>query len=155
VNGDTTAGTENLYLHGMGGVKTEIRFPGLNDWSSETNRVINEARLIIDLDEFYDEDYAPSTSLILFKNTSEGNFDFLDDQLQGELYFNGKYDDAANGYFFRISLHLQSLMAGEPDLGVALFSNAKSVKATELKLHGTNPQNPNRLRLQISYTDID
>jgi hypothetical protein len=155
IDGDTTSGTENLYLHGMGGVKTEIRFTGLNDWASETNRIINEARLIIDLEEMYDEDYEPSTSLILFQKTATGSFDFLDDQLQGELYFNGKYDNAANGYFFRISLHLQSLMAGQPDLGVALFSNAKSVKATELKLHGTNPQNPNRLRLQITYTDIE
>jgi hypothetical protein len=155
IDGDTTAGTENLYLHGMGGVKTEIRFPGLTEWSEETNRIINEARLIIDLDEDYDEDFEPSTSLILFQNTAEGSFDFLDDQFQGEVYFNGKYDDASNGYFFRISLHMQSLLAGLPDRGLALFSNAKSVKATELKLNGTNPQNPNRLRLQITYTDIE
>lgn len=157
VNGDTTKGTEFLYLQGTGGVKTDIWFPGLQEWANlETNRIINEARLIVNLAEEYDEDQVPaSTSLILFKNTAEGGFDFIPDQLQGEVYFNGKYNEADNSYFFRLSMHLQGLLLGEDDYGLGMFPNAKSIKATEMKIFGLDPSNTRRLQLQLTYTDIE
>ncbi len=155
LNGDTTLGSENLYLQGNGGVKTNIYFPGLTEWANESTRIINEAKLIINLAEEYDEGREPATSLILFKNTSDQSFDFVPDQLEGENYFGGKYDEESNAYFFRISMHIQKLLAGEEDLGLGLFPTAKSVKATEMKLFGTNPQIPRRFQLQITYTEIE
>ena len=156
LNGDSTLGSDNLFLQGLGGVKTNIRFPGVVDWANSAERVINEAKLIINLAEEYDEENEPpSTSLILFKYTAEGSFDFVPDQLQGENYFNGLYNESSNSYFFRISLHLQDLLAGEADLGLGLFTNAKSIKSTEMILHGTNLQDPYRFHLQITYTDTE
>lgn len=156
VNGDTSKGNEFLYLQGTGGVKTDIWFPGLQDWADDNERIINEARLIVNLAEEYDEDdNPPSTSLILFQNTATGSFDFIDDQLQGENYFNGKYDAVNNSYFFRLSMHLQGLLLGKEDYGVGMFPNAKSIKATQMKIHGLDPANPKRLQLQVSYTDIE
>jgi len=156
LNGDSTLGSEYLFLQGAGGVKTNIRFPGVIDWAESDKRVINEAKLIINLAEEYDEENEPpSTSLILFQNTETGSFNFVRDQLQGESYFNGNYNESANSYFFRISLHLQDLLANKQDLGLGLFTNAKSIKSTEMILHGTNLQNPRRFYLQVTYTDAE
>ena len=155
LNGDTTLGAEKLYLQGNGGVKTDIFLPGVIDWANANQKVINEAKLIINLAQEYDEDHIPSTSLILFKNTEDGSFDFVPDQLEGENYFGGAYNEASNSYFFRISMHLQDLLAGEKDLGLGLFPTAKSIKATQMELFGTNLSEPRRMQLQVIYTDIE
>ena len=155
LNGDTTLGADKLYLQGNGGVKTDIFLPGVIDWANTNQKVINEAKLIINISQEYDEDYIPSTSLILFKNTEDGSFDFVPDQLEGENYFGGAYNEASNSYFFRISMHLQDLLAGEKDLGLGLFPTAKSIKATEMELFGTNLSEPRRMQLQVIYTDIE
>ena len=155
VNGDTSLGSEKLYLQGNGGVKTNIFFPNLTEWADSKTRIINEAKLIINLAEEYDEDYPVSTSLILFKNTAEGSFDFVPDELEGENYFNGDYNESTNSYFFRISIHLQDLLSGEKDLGLGLFPTAKSIMSTEMVIHGTNLENPRRFQLQVTYTDIE
>lgn len=160
VNGDTSKGEEYLYLQGTGGVKTNIWFPGVKEWGAlANNRIINEAKLIINLAEEYDMDEVPpSTSLILFQYTPDSaysDFNFVVDQLQGEAYFNGKYSESTNSYFFRISMHLQGLLLDEEDYGLGMFPNAKSVKATQMKIHGTDPASPNRLQLHVTYTDIE
>ncbi len=155
LNGDTALGTQDLYLQGTGGVKTNIYFPGLLEWANASERIINEAKLVINVAEEYDEHREPSSSLILFKNTATQSFDFVPDQLEGENYFGGSYDKESNSYFFRVSMHIQNLLAGEKDLGLGLFPTAKSIKATEMRLHGTGPQDPRRFMLQITYTDIE
>lgn len=156
INGDTTKGEEFLYLQGTGGVKTHIWYPGVVEWLEQKGRVINEAKLYVNLAEEYDPETHPtSTSLIVFKNTAEGGFNFIPDQLQGEAYFNGKYNAESNNYFFRTSLHLQDLLLGEPDYGLGMFPNAKSVKATQMKIHGYDPTLPNSFHLQVIYTDIE
>ncbi len=154
LNGDTTLGTEKLYLQAMGGVKTNLRFPGLQSWLDSTNRIINEAKLIINLTDDNTE-YPPSTSLILFKYKEDGGFDFLPDQVQGDNYFDGDYDEETNSYQFRISLHAQDLILGEPDHGLGLFTNAKSIRGTEMILHGTDSNNPERIQLRITYSDAN
>lgn len=155
LNADTTRGQENLYLQGTGGIKSLIRLPGVVDWMDGSVRVINEAKLIVSLAEEYTEDYPPATSLILLKNTETGGFDFVADQLEGENYFGGYYNEVSNAYEFRITRHLQQLIAGEKDLGLSLFPTAKSIKPTEMILTGTNPQNPRRFQLQVTYTEIE
>jgi hypothetical protein len=155
LNGDTTLGTDNLFLHCMGGVKTNIWFPEILEWAGASTRVINQAKLIIPLAEEYAEGYEPSTSLILFKNLSNGGFDFVPDFLQSETYFDGTYDEGSNSYSFRISLHIQDLLKGDPDYGLGLFPNAKSIRATGMKVKGTDMMNPDRFRLEITYTEVD
>lgn len=155
INGDTSRGTEKLYLQGLAGVKTKIRFPGVAEWAESSTKVINEAKLVINLAENYDDDHAPATSLILLKNTEQGTFVFLPDQLEGEGYFGGVYDKGDNSYAFRISMHLQKLLTGEKDYGVTLFPTAKSIKATEMIFNGTNLEIPRRFQLQVTYTEVD
>lgn len=159
--GDSIPGTDKLFLQCLGGVKTEIQFPGLEDWADGKTRVINEAKLILTSTGDYLPDYPPSPKLVMFKNIDDDGdgitdgFDFIRDQMQGEAYFGGKLDESTNTYFFRLSLHVHDILAGEVDLGLALYPNAKSVRAYETKFFGMNPNNPGQIKLNIIYTEIE
>jgi len=159
-NDSTIEGSDRLFLQGLAGVKSEISFPGIKNWVDSGNIVINEAKLILSVED-YEPEYSPSSSLVMFKNIdSDSNmvadgYDFMRDQLQGDSYFGGQYNESAQTYTYRISLHMQDLLAGEVDLGVALFPTAKAVKANEIKLFGTNPSIPGRLKLNIIYTKVE
>jgi hypothetical protein len=156
LNADSTiSGNEYLYLQCLGGVNSILKFPGLTGWNDNSIRVINEAMLEFTLEENVFPEYPPSSSLILFKYKEDGSIDFLRDQLQGDAYFGGKLNESSSTYSFRISLHVQDLLAGEVDLGLGLFPNAKSVRANEMKLFGMNPVNPGSVKLKIIYTQIE
>ncbi|MEZ5083036.1 MAG: DUF4270 domain-containing protein [Bacteroidales bacterium] len=150
--GDTNLGMEKLFVQGMGGVRTVIKFPGLTEWLDSGSVVINEAKLVMTSMD-YTEENDPSLSMLLF-NTNE-NGDFLvtvDQSTQGDDYFGGVYDEGSQSYYFRISLHLQDLMSGEPDYGLSLFSNGKSIWANETVLYGTQAGGPQKFRLYIIYS---
>lgn len=161
INADSTIlGDERLFLQCLAGVNTELKFPGIASWSDSGIRVINEAKLIFTVDDYLPE-YTPSTSMVMFKNMDTDDdgiadgFDFMRDQLQGEAYFGGRFDEGSKTYTYRLTLHMQDLIAGEIDLGVALFPTAKSVKANEMKLFGINPINQEKVKLQIIYTEVE
>ncbi len=160
-NDSTISGNNRLFLQCLGGVKTEISFPGIKSWADSGTIAINEAKLILTVDDYLPE-YQPSSSLVMFKNidgddedTLADSFDFMRDQLQGDAYFGGRYHESSKTYTYRLSLHMQDLLAGEVDLGVALFPTAKAVKANEIKIFGTGPAIPGRLKLNIIYTKIE
>lgn len=152
INGDTTLGSEDLFLQCLSGVKTTIFFPDLEEWSANESRVINLAKLVFPIHE-NDDGYSVSTQLLLFQNQKDGPFITLRDYAQGASYFDGKLNDGMQTYSFRISLYIQDLISGEPDNGLVLFPNAKAVKATEIHLYGSNPLNSRKVQLQITFTD--
>jgi hypothetical protein len=157
LNADSTiSGSENLYLQCLGGVSTFIKFPGLTGWNDNSIKVINEAMLEFTLEENLLTDfYPPSSKLVMFKYKEDGSIDFIRDQLQGEAYFGGNLNESSHTYSFRISLYVQDLLAGEADLGLGLFPNAKSVRANEMKLFGMNQVSPGSVKLKIKYTEIE
>ncbi|MCF8369186.1 MAG: DUF4270 domain-containing protein [Bacteroidales bacterium] len=149
---DTSYGNQKLYLQGMAGVRTVIKFPDISSWIDSGNVVINEAKLIISGFDF-EEGSEPPTKLLLFKILGDGLFDFTPDQAtQGEVYFGGGLVESSNSYTFRISLYLQDLLAGEEDLGLGLYPTAKSIKANELIFKGAGIDDPGRFRLNIIYS---
>ncbi len=154
VNKDTTLGTTNLYLQGLGGVQTYLRFPGLEAMTSEGNRVINEARLIFH-SEAYDEIYPPPSTLYLFKFNEEGELRTMIDQNEGENYFGGNFKSDTRTYWFRITMEAQKILNGDPRYGFVIYPAAKSVRPHELVMPGTNPDNSGYFHLEVIYTDPD
>ena len=152
---DTTLGAEKLFVQGLGGVRTVVKFPGVTEWLDSGIVVINEAKLIMtNMD--YTEENEPPTSMLLFNTTDDGTFVFtIDQRKQGDDYFGGLYDEGSQSYFFRISLHLQDLMAGETDLGLSLFPNGKSIWANETTLYGTQAGGSQKFRLNIIYSKVN
>ena len=151
-NGDTTLGSEQLFLQCLGGVQTTVFFPDIKDWANTDGRLINQAKLVIPIYE-PNENYPESKQLLLFEKQADGSILPMRDNAQGENYFDGKYNEDAQSYTFRISLYIQDLISGEPDNGLSLFPNAKSVKGTQIHLYGSNPLNLKKMQLQLIFTD--
>jgi hypothetical protein len=151
---DTLLGSQKLYVQAMGGVKTRLRFPSLHEMFGDRKVVINNARLVLPLspDEWSG---TPPSSLLLYRITSSGGIDVLDDQREGDVYFGGTYNSSRQSYSFRISLYVQSLLAGEPDYGLSLMMTSKAVRADGITLAGTSSSNPDPVRLELVYTYVD
>ena len=155
INHEESLGEEKLFIQGLGGVRTVVKFPGITQWLDSGNVVINEAKLIL-TNMNYTEENEPPTSMLLFNTTENGNYVFTRDQKkQGDDYYGGLYDEGSQSYFFRISLHIQDLMAGETDYGLSLFPNGKSIWANETTLYGTQAGGSQKFRLNIIYSKVN
>ncbi len=157
VNGDTTKGEEKIYLQSMAGVQTEVWFPGLADWAGQGNIAINQAKLIIPDMVATDEESLIPERLVLFQYKEDGSLGFIVDQLEGDIYFGGTYNEGFNDYFFRLSRYAQSLVNGDPDYGIVIHPSGKSIKSEEVVIYGTNPSSPQskRMKLEIIYTIVE
>lgn len=156
INGDTTKGTENLYLQGLGGLETKFSLPSLSGWVGTGKYAINEAKLVIPVIEPVEE-LPPAEQLILFKYDEYGDIQFTDDQYEGDNYFGGEYNEASKSYEFRITLYVQSVLNGTPDYGLALYTSGKSINANQVVLYGTEPENTMlpRMYLNVIYTLLE
>ncbi|MFU8844113.1 MAG: DUF4270 domain-containing protein [Bacteroidales bacterium] len=154
INGDTTLGSEKLYLQGLGGVQTVIKIPGLNDLAATGNIIINEARLVLQTMES-SEYFGPTERLVMFKFNENKLTEFLPDQLQGDGYFGGSLQNTSGSYWFRISLHSQNMINGETDFGLVIYPTGKSIRANETVLYGSEPSQSGHLRLEVIYTRIN
>ncbi len=163
LQGDTSLGQEKLYLQAMGGLRVYIGFPNLQRLVQTTGKkmIINEARLIFS--GYEDEpEFTPPSKLALVKRTGDDqNYMIMEDQLDGEAYFDGNYKASVNEYHFRITRYVQNLIdldADEEDYGLYALIIGASSKADRWVFNGTNPQqevDQKSFRLQIIYSIID
>jgi hypothetical protein len=154
LNGDTALGSEKLYLQGFGGIQTVLKIPGIHDLSATGNVIINEAKLIFQVVD-YSEDFEPTERLVLFKYDGDNKTFFLPDQLQGDGFFGGGFQESSGSYVFRISLHSQNILNGETDFGMVLYPTGKSIRPNETVFYGTNPAQQGHLKLEVIYTRIN
>ncbi|OQX78699.1 MAG: hypothetical protein B6D61_04935 [Bacteroidetes bacterium 4484_249] len=154
LNSDTSLGSQQLYLQGLAGIKTTVKFPGfdIEEWIATEKIAINEVKLILPAIEPVEE-LAPPENLVLFKLDENGNLSFTEDQLEGDNYFGGNY--SSNAYQFRISFYVQDMINGEPDNGLVLYPSSKTVKANGVTLLGTNQNLSQYVHLRIIYTLLD
>ncbi|HMM11006.1 MAG TPA: DUF4270 domain-containing protein [Bacteroidales bacterium] len=162
IEGDTTLGSQALYLQGMGGIKTRLRFPTLAKLKTSTNQkiVINDARLMLygktlDTTLFY----APS-NYALVKANGDGTYSILKDQFEGNNYFGGSYISKANRVQFRLTQYVQDMVlrgAGREDHGLYLFSIGASSRPHRWIINGTNPGDDTLqpLKLLLHYSIVN
>jgi hypothetical protein len=156
---DTTLGKNVCYVQALGGVKTFIRFPHLANYYDNGSIAVNEARFFLSC---YEPEPVLDVAkvLIMVKRNSEGSYDILEDQLNGDGYFGGYYDENDHGYWFRITNTIQDLMRSEePDYGFEIYLSGGSVNAERVLLYGPDPVDPgaeeNRMKLVITYTTLN
>lgn len=154
IDGDTSLGSERLFIQSLGGVKTLLSFPGLSDWVQSDIITVNEAKLILPVVPSV-EDYGVPGSLVLFNYNENGELTAPQDWHEGEAYFGGKYFENINAYQYRLTYHIQSLLNGEPDYGMVLFSNGKSINADGVELYGTGQSLSSPIILKITYTKLN
>jgi hypothetical protein len=156
LNNDTIKGASNLYLQGLAGIKTSIKIPSISDWVNTNNYAINDAKLIIPVHEPADG-LDPAGKLLLFKLNESGSAVFTEDQLEGDNYYGGSFNDSTNNYQFRLSFYLQDLLSGTPDYGLTLLISGKTTNANEVRIYGTEVDAIDSLKmsLRIVYTKVE
>lgn len=156
INGDTSLGQINYYVQGFGGVESILRFPHIFNWARKGNVAVNEAKLILpasDGDQFFN---APS-QLSLLKIESDTSYATLDDQTEGEAYFDGYYNDDLKQYEFRISRYIQSMISDttQSNYGLLLYVYGGSFYPNSLILKGNkNGADTTGIRLELLYTEL-
>lgn len=152
--GNEAYGSDFLYVQGMSGVNTKIRFNGLESWKDSGTIAINSAYLTL---EVVPEEISgiPQTEwpsqLFLLSQMKDSTYQAVYDYLINSTVFGGKLEKIATGnvfvsdsiyvYRFNIGLQLQSMIDGSSD-------------NTDLILQVYNPlSNPGIVKLWSNYAD--
>lgn len=156
IEGDTTLGSEVVYVQPMGGVMTKIFFPHISSWYNDGPVAVNEARLFL---EGYEEmPYLdPPALLILTRLDEDGNLIPLLEQLEGVGYFGGQYDEENDRYWFRITNYVQQLMSGTIEShGLALIISGAAYTTDRILISGYDPGllPEKKMRLELTYTPL-
>lgn len=156
LQGDTTLGTQTLYLQPTGGVKTRVTFDDLKQTFEGKNVVINRAELVL-TNISTDEDYFfQPYNLALQVVNADGTTTYTPDDasLTSSSYFGGIYDEKAKEYRFRITNYVQQKLKQEgDDIGLNIVVSGAGVRGNRLVARGTDAIYSDRARLEIYYTE--
>ncbi len=153
-----------LYISAMSGLNVQLDFSDINKWLDSTKVVINQAQLILPVENtIFLDTLAFPVKLVMWTMDESGNYNYLFDDVtdqgssdaQGrtKVIFNGYYDGIMeHAYVFNIGRQLQGFINKETDLmNFVLLPtlNSQSTARTILKSPGSSG-----IRLRIFYTDI-
>ncbi|MCK9203541.1 MAG: DUF4270 domain-containing protein [Bacteroidales bacterium] len=163
LNHDSAQGANKIFLQGLGGVKIKVKFPYMANFGKGKVVAINDALLMIKNFET-DTTYAPPPTITMIRQDSIGRFGYVIDDSEGSDYFGGTYDQAKRTYFFRITQHMQKMMANyyssHFDLYIIVNYPLASVLNTgRIVLNGTKSTLPgaeaDRFQLKVTYTILN
>ncbi|MBC8320595.1 MAG: DUF4270 family protein [Bacteroidetes bacterium] len=157
IHGDTSLGTQKFYAQGYSGVQAIVKIPHIKKWARLGNVAINEAKLVLPGypgDEFFN---APG-QMYLLEIGEDGAEIPLIDQIDGEHYFGGIYNESQNVYEFRITRYIQSLISDTtlPNRGLNLFLFGGSVHPERFIFKGNHLEGDTTsgIKLELLYTDL-
>lgn len=156
VNGNQALGQQTVYLQGMGGIKTFLKFPDLEhlaDTLEGCHIVINEAKLVIPAQGLYEDTvtYKAPTNYYLVSLNNDGTNSILPDFSEGAGYYGGTYSSKTKSVFFRISEYAEDVILGvKPNNGLYLGINGAAYNAARWIIGG--PEAEDRLHLEVTYS---
>lgn len=122
VQGDTAAGSQNLFLKGMGATKLKVYIPSLKSYvDSAFTLAINRAEVVFKLDQDpnFENNIQETSSryivpprLLLLPMDSAGRETYAPDQSNSYRY-DGNYDVANKRYVFNIATFAQQVIKGQ------------------------------------------
>lgn len=157
LNGNEEAGQQRIYVQSMGGVRTRISFPFMEQWADtleHCHMVINEAKLVLPVVEWsVDSTFpAPSTMVLLGFNSDSTTY-LLPDYLEGGNYFGGTYNSSNKTVTFRISEYMQNIVSRKrEDFGLTLGINGASYNAQRVLINGPESADERKMRLEVTYS---
>ncbi len=158
ISKDTSLGINKFYVQGLAGVRGVIKFPTLREWARKGYYAINEAKLIFTGFEA-DPYFGAPAALLLGKVNEDGTESVLEDQYAGETYWGGTYESGSREYVFRITNHLQKLIADTTltDYGLHVYTNSSSINPKRFVFNGNQPLNDTLrpFRLEMIVTDLN
>lgn len=123
LQGNTSLGTQNLFLKGLGGTKLNLQLPFLNYLKNYNDTVpiaINRAEFIFNVDPTFlaavgNGVYFTPPKLALLPLDSLGKEAFSMDQLTSTDFakYGGTYDETNNRYVFNLARHVQGILTGK------------------------------------------
>jgi hypothetical protein len=155
---DTSRNDSLLFMQSMAGVFPKIRFPGFSRWIDSMPVAINEARLIFpvaDTSLIQQKGENLPSRLVMYVQETDGNFNFVYDQVVEPESFGGEYQGSLNSYDFTIKVQLQSLAIGDVDnLEMIIRPSEGNSTVTRGVLYGWSEDFMKRIRLEITYTRL-
>ncbi len=155
VNKDTALGMQQLYLQTMGGVRTFVDFPYIENLKTNNQIAIHKAELIVSVSDLSDTlNYPAPRKISIVGINSKGENVILTDYYEGTGFYGGEYKQANNQYVFNITHTIQQMLLGTSELhGLRIVVAGESVIANRLILQG-NKAASNNTRLRLYYTDV-
>jgi len=116
--GDTTKGSQALFLKGLGGTKIKIHLPHLENFTANGKISVNRAEIRFRVDvniNGTDGKYPAPLKLAILGIDSLGRENYTYDQLNSIDFarYGGDFIPATNEYIFNISRDIQALMDGK------------------------------------------
>lgn len=154
LSGDTLPGKQRLYVQAMAGTKVKVRIPYLKELAAQKRIAVNEAVLIISVDDTSGV-YPVPAQIAIKKLTESGALTSLPDEDEGASFIDGK-SRSGKEYHFRITRYVQNrlLHPDDPDYGLILFAVGSSLSSNRVVLNGPGSAEKN-MRLLIYYTLVD
>lgn len=160
MQGETGLGQSQVYVQGMGGIRTRVTFPNLSQWADAfegQHVVINDAKLIIPAAPGYqDSIFKNPSKLVLVGFKEDGSTYILPDNYEGESYFGGKYDNTTQTVTFRISEYIERVILGkEPNYGLSIGIDGAAYNASRWVINGPEAAQGGKMRLDITYSIVN
>lgn len=149
---DTALGQQQVYLQALGGLRTELRFPGLENYLANGFRAVSKAELILPVAGNYYPLYLPPSQVFVFRKDANGNDAAIPDQVPTTNQVGGYYDQNEKAYHLVITQWLQGVIAGVyPNTGLCVIPGSNGVSVGRVILGG--PENAvDRMRLRLTFT---
>ncbi|MFA8450220.1 MAG: DUF4270 family protein [Bacteroidales bacterium] len=175
INGNKDAGRKQIYVQGISGVKSVVKFSGLREWANDMQKdgavlAINSANIVFPQKaESSDEDiYRTTSKLFLSFNLPNGLFlNIPDRDILGDS-FGGSFDEKTKAYKFNISRYVQGVIEGEKtllngeyfdweEIGLKLQNNYYTTDPSRVIINGVDADGvepDQKMHLEIIYTLI-
>lgn len=149
---DTSVLRELCYVQSLGGLKTKIKFPDLENYFDTTNIAINKAQLVVTVKNGTGNGtYAPPPKMTLVAITESGTYDFITDYKLNNGNFGGSLDSDEYTYRFNIPFHIQEIINGNEDYGIYLFATDNRTIPYRAVIVG-NDDSENSMKLELYYS---
>lgn len=149
---DSTRADAVTHVQGLGGVRTELRFPHLEAYVEAGLTAVARAELLVPLAGTHYPFNPPPQLINIFRRSSTGELQVLPDQLAGIGAIGGEYDRTQRGYRFNITRYVQGIINGTvQENELVLVTSAGGVLADRAVLAGPgHPETP--MVLEITFT---
>lgn len=157
---DLSKGEEAFYMQG-GSVRAVVEFPYIDQFYTNENgesdpKIINNAELILPIQDFESDPFDPATKLFIAREVDEKQSTFTADYILGTVSESTvSYDQDNKEFRFSVTRELQAILNGEvTDKSYRLYAPAFFASTVErIVFNGSNTSLKEKPRLEITYTE--
>lgn len=153
--GNTQVGETQLFTHTMGGLRTRVRLPFLQQWKANRNLIVHQAKLTVYVSDGSTTTYAPNPQHNLILRSNDGTLLVSPDlAVNNASYSGGTYNSSTQSLEFNITRFIQGRLKGVITLeDFYIQPTSTGVSAYRTLLNGTKAAS-RPFRLEILYQEL-